>query len=63
MVGNFSYNLIRIQYKISELDLKGLTRLIKWIGLKLIYIVLYPCFVTTQTQHMAFKTVNFLYNS
>jgi hypothetical protein len=39
------------QYKISELWLMGLTCLIKWVELGLIYIVLYPYFKTIQIWH------------
>jgi hypothetical protein len=35
-------NLTGFQQEINELGLKGLIRLIKWVGLKLTYIVLYP---------------------
>jgi hypothetical protein len=40
------------QHEISGLRLRGLTRLIKLVGLWLIYIVLYLCLDTTQTQQV-----------
>ena len=43
-----TYELTQTQYKINELGF--LTCLIKWIGLKLIYIVLYLCLNTNQTR-------------
>jgi hypothetical protein len=44
-------NPTQTQHEISRLGLKGLTRLIKWIGLWLTNIILYQYFDTTQTRH------------
>jgi len=44
-------NPTRTQYKIRMLGLRDLTRLIKWIGLWLTYIVVYPYLNTIRTWH------------
>jgi hypothetical protein len=52
-------NLIQTQYEISELILRGLTCLIKWVGLKLTYIVLYSYLKTVQIQYTTVRVNNF----
>jgi hypothetical protein len=50
MADNFWHDL-RIQYKIKGLGLRGLTCLIKWVWLKLTYIVLCPYLNPIRTRH------------
>jgi len=52
-----------IQYEINELRSIGLTYLIKYIELGLIYIVLYTCLDTNRTQRATFRTDNFVHYS
>jgi hypothetical protein len=47
-----------MQFEISELTLKGIIDLIKWVGLILVYIVLYPCLNTTRQHKLSPITQN-----
>ena len=49
-VDSFLYDL-RIQFEFKGWELRDLTRLIKLVGLKLTYIILYSCIDTTRIRY------------